>query len=340
MNGRDKRIRYIDWLRAFGILLMIMGHIGFGGIFDKWIHGFHIPLFFLISGWFYRPGEPPGRVAFKRVRQLLVPYLAFGAVQLAVLAPFVPEYRSWRVFFYWLFDNTNSIPAASSGSLHVSPIPGALWFLTALFVCELLYDLLDRSFGLSWKLHAAVGLLAVLGMRVGTLLPYRLPWGMSASLAGMAFYHIARTYREKGSQKVLNLKLWQALVLGAAASVSILLSPFVNMRTGTYGWILVFTGNALCASAAAWNIAKISEKALNRLRFPGILQRRIEETGKNSIVYLAFNQTVILFINKLTDRAGLGGIAAAGIILILSMAVLYLLEKLICNSKFKILIGR
>ena len=340
MNGREKRIKYIDWLRAFGILLMIMGHIGFGGIFDKWIHGFHIPLFFLISGWFYRPGEAPGKVIVKKVKQLLLPYLAFGAVQLAVLIPFVTEYRNMRVIRYWLFDNTNSIPVASAGSLHISPIPGALWFLTALLLCELLYDLLDRILGLSWKLHAAVMILAVFGMTAGALLPFRLPWGMDASFAGMVFCHMARTCREKGLVKIFNLNLWQALLLGAAASASILLCPFVNMRTGTYGWYPAFICNALCASAAFWNICRIMEKACGGFRFPDLLSRRIEETGRNSIVYLAFNQTVILYINRLTDRAGLRGKAAAGIILVLSMAVLYMLEKLICSSRLKMLIGR
>mgnify|MGYP007030225338 CR=1 FL=1 len=33
---------------------MIMGHVGFGGHFDKWIHAFHMPMFFFVSGMFFR----------------------------------------------------------------------------------------------------------------------------------------------------------------------------------------------------------------------------------------------------------------------------------------------
>ena len=43
------RIEYIDYYRAIGIVMMVMGHIGFGATFDKFIHAFHMPMFFLVS---------------------------------------------------------------------------------------------------------------------------------------------------------------------------------------------------------------------------------------------------------------------------------------------------
>ena len=48
------RIEYIDIFRSFGIILMIMGHIGYGDTFDFFIHAFHMPMFFFISGYFYQ----------------------------------------------------------------------------------------------------------------------------------------------------------------------------------------------------------------------------------------------------------------------------------------------
>lgn len=43
-----KRIAYIDILRGIGILLMVMGHVGFGSRFSHYIHAFHMPLFFVV----------------------------------------------------------------------------------------------------------------------------------------------------------------------------------------------------------------------------------------------------------------------------------------------------
>ena len=51
MEARINRITHIDIFKGIGILFMVMGHIGFSSIFDKWIHAFHMPMFFFISGY-------------------------------------------------------------------------------------------------------------------------------------------------------------------------------------------------------------------------------------------------------------------------------------------------
>ena len=53
-NSHAERLDYIDIFRALGIILMVMGHIGFGSKFDKFIHAFHMPMFFWISGFFHK----------------------------------------------------------------------------------------------------------------------------------------------------------------------------------------------------------------------------------------------------------------------------------------------
>ncbi len=42
----DSRQKEIDIFRCFGIILMVMGHVGFGKAFDKFIHGFNMQMFF------------------------------------------------------------------------------------------------------------------------------------------------------------------------------------------------------------------------------------------------------------------------------------------------------
>ena len=38
---------------AVGIVLMVMGHIGFGKVFDILIHAFHMLMFCFVSGFLY-----------------------------------------------------------------------------------------------------------------------------------------------------------------------------------------------------------------------------------------------------------------------------------------------
>ena len=83
------RIDYIDVFRALGIILMIMGHIKFGGYFDKWIHAFHMPMFFFVSGWFFNRKQNVGRQILKKTRTLLIPYVVFAIGQWLLLLPFI-----------------------------------------------------------------------------------------------------------------------------------------------------------------------------------------------------------------------------------------------------------
>lgn len=39
----SKRVRYMDLFRGIGIILMVMGHVGFGSGFYKFSHAFHMP---------------------------------------------------------------------------------------------------------------------------------------------------------------------------------------------------------------------------------------------------------------------------------------------------------
>ena len=52
---QQKRIESIDIIRGIAILLMMVGHIAGIPIYvDKYIHMFHMPIWFFISGWFYK----------------------------------------------------------------------------------------------------------------------------------------------------------------------------------------------------------------------------------------------------------------------------------------------
>lgn len=54
-----KRITYIDWLKAFAIFLVLLGHsiqnLSAAGMMDGlhgFIYSFHMPLFMMLSGFF------------------------------------------------------------------------------------------------------------------------------------------------------------------------------------------------------------------------------------------------------------------------------------------------
>lgn len=51
----NNRISYIDILKGFGIFFVVFGHVTHIGELRDYIWNFHMPLFFFVSGFLYKP---------------------------------------------------------------------------------------------------------------------------------------------------------------------------------------------------------------------------------------------------------------------------------------------
>lgn len=54
MMQTEKRIDWIDYAKAIGIFLVVVGHTYAGNALTNWIYSFHMPLFFFLSGTMLR----------------------------------------------------------------------------------------------------------------------------------------------------------------------------------------------------------------------------------------------------------------------------------------------
>jgi fucose 4-O-acetylase-like acetyltransferase len=73
-----RRIEYLDIFRGIGIILMVMGHIGFTGHFDYFIHAFHMPMFFFVAGYFFNEQVEARFFILSKIKTILIPYVSFG----------------------------------------------------------------------------------------------------------------------------------------------------------------------------------------------------------------------------------------------------------------------
>jgi Fucose 4-O-acetylase and related acetyltransferases len=76
-----QRIESFDILKGIGITLMIVGHflMGQGTKVYDFIYSFHMPLFFIVTGYFYKQ-EPLPKLLKKNRDQLFFPYLAMCVI--------------------------------------------------------------------------------------------------------------------------------------------------------------------------------------------------------------------------------------------------------------------
>ena len=72
-----KRENWIDWSKTILIWLMVLGHAGLGGLPREFIYAFHMPAFFIISGYLYKPHN-----WFKTLKGFGIPILFFSVINL------------------------------------------------------------------------------------------------------------------------------------------------------------------------------------------------------------------------------------------------------------------
>ena len=79
-----QRNQSIDIAKAVGIILMVVGH--FNGLplwFEKWIFSFHMPLFFILSGYLFKP-KTEIQVIKGGIKSLVWPYIYTVAISILI----------------------------------------------------------------------------------------------------------------------------------------------------------------------------------------------------------------------------------------------------------------
>lgn len=76
-----QRENWIDWAKALGILLVVMGHSVYASDdVTRFIFVIHMPLFFFISGYLFKTAKSWHEVSVSNVKTLLVPYIGFNII--------------------------------------------------------------------------------------------------------------------------------------------------------------------------------------------------------------------------------------------------------------------
>lgn len=150
IDVKQKRIEYIDQLRAVAIILVVMGHSIQNNTLEStqaplfsWIYSFHMPLFMFISGY----------VAFKTmyINKFSELFIFIKNRALRLLIP----YFTWSIivnnFFFVRKSNFNIISAVISAVT----VWNQYWFLFVLFILLVIYSIF---FVISQKINTHVSI--------------------------------------------------------------------------------------------------------------------------------------------------------------------------------------
>lgn len=140
-----KRDITFDLMKGIAILAMLCGHCIIPNVMHSFIYIWHMPLFFVVSGYFYHP-KSRTKCLKSSSFGLLVPYFITCGVALGVSLVLSMD-NSQKIFF-----GTLGVSSEWFGSNAMVGYGGngPLWFLMALFWCRIIYDALRRIITNKW----------------------------------------------------------------------------------------------------------------------------------------------------------------------------------------------
>lgn len=161
-NNIKKRIEFIDLAKGFCILFVLFTHAKGGfdvsSAFDLAMASFRMPLYFILSGLFFKEYNGLLDFAKRKTNKLLIPFVFFYII-IALCFPFVIEamysgfIKNEGINYLFCFYNEN-----------FNGMPMGIWFLWCLFIVNILfYTLIIISKNLKYQIATLIILSIILG---------------------------------------------------------------------------------------------------------------------------------------------------------------------------------
>lgn len=290
----QKRLDFLDMTKFLAVFLMVICHTSVPHTFDSIVHAFHMPVFFMVSGWCFNQAKNTKAVPFvkKRIRSLIIPYFFWAAVL----------FLMWQIFFL-CFDKTRVYPLDKFAyylfysNAEYSPFCTVQWFLTAMFFAAVISFFVITAFKKSKAmLYVSTVLLAIVGVALPYVLPVRLPLAVDVALSSSAFFMVGWLI-----PNLIAPRLSKRLKAAALSPVTLVLllgvgiteayfNGYVNLRIMQFNNQILFYLSAVTLSLAviliSYYLCRLPERII---RIPLFY-------GRNSLQILIFNQLFIQII--------------------------------------------
>lgn len=139
MIGSGKKEIYMNYVKAFAIIAMVIGHTH--SPFNQVIYQYHMAMFMFVSGYFYKDyySDHPVRFLGKRIKSLYLPFVLYN-----VLFIILSNILSWigavdnTPFVINLTTLKEFVKSMLSFNAYVNYL-GGFWFVKTLFITALMF---------------------------------------------------------------------------------------------------------------------------------------------------------------------------------------------------------
>lgn len=318
---QQERFDWVDRAKAYGIFLVVLGHV-LEGIYlhtksphvfplYKAIYSFHMPLFFVLSGFVYRHKQETFALFFsQRIFSRFIPILFFCFLAL----PFVFAYDKVIQGTMPIKTYVTSLILMFSGRPMLNMV---MWYVVCLFTIEVFRFVLfhqlkvpqrwsvllcltvfcyGAGFAINWAIMARPAAVEqLLGLKKNFWYVHEAVLAFSFYLVGMLIRKSEHIWYQHKLYKGLGLlvgaiALYQTYDLNQGPFNELNL-PAVSMGNGSHGHPLWFLVAALAGILVVMSFSRIN-----------INSRLISYTGRNTLIILGLNGCTFQWISWLAQQ--------------------------------------
>lgn len=341
INNEDTktRIEIFDFFKGGSVLLVLLHHVGIPG--GKYILAFHMPLFFILSGYIYEHTKTiENKTSFLFFRQkaekILIPYLGFEFINLLLSLILVAEKINLLKAFISIFFCINSNEYMG--------ISLRLWFLPCIFVSEIWFYWIVKFIG-EKKVRYFIPLFFFLASRMLNLvMTFRLPFTLDISLMATGFilcgYYLCPIVKKIEKTISIRLSRFMFVMCFVFFGISAYLNERLLMYIDEYGNYFLAIISALTGSYLfLWTLKRIYKEIRN-----GKIYNYILFLGRNSLLFFPIHLILLFVTEKIIKRMGLNmwwikliivGIVCIPVINFVRIYLPFLSGQRVCRNKEK-----
>lgn len=276
-TSQECRLDWIDTIKGIGILFVVAGHTMWPSIQFS-VYLFHMPLFFIISGFLFKEKKPNYFLASK-TKTLLIPYISYLLIFSAYefkniyFNRFHTSDELWQVFYNMVYGGQ-----MLKGSL------GVFWFVSVLFISQ---QILNLTLNIVSKRLALVVMIIIYS--ISYLYPLYIkssPLDILVVLNALPYMYIGMLLRNK----IHNIKLFIPLVLCSIYFAISYLYPTlfsIDMKSSDFGIPLISTIGCISIFIV---LSKLS------MMFSGL--RSLKSIGTASMTIMFTHQFINIYIAR------------------------------------------
>lgn len=313
----SSKMPWVDILKGIGIVFVVYGHFYSGTLRDA-IFLFHMPLFFILSGYLFKPRSQLVEYAGSKASHLLVPYFSFLIIIYLVMLGHAFVNGGVSLEMAW-----KSITDILLGGRALDGDLSAFWFVTCLFLSQQMVNVLVNRLRQCWVV--AILMLCVV---VGYLNQYVaraiwLPWNANVVVIAAPFFYLGyciRMLSYSWNGAWVQSMAWGVSVLGMIAMGLAPELMRVDMKYALYGLPLA---GLLVAIAMTTILAGIAEAMAGSRT----LQALLGPLGRASMTIMFLHYPLQGVWRSYLPTSGLIGVLGMGMSLLFPWLMHWLLNK-------------